>query len=290
MKKIRELKALIAHELPFFLSVPAVIWQVIFLYIPLIIIFYFSLYKGPFWYTLTLQHYTTLVNWVYVRIIGRSLAIAISVAVFCFLCAYPISYYLAVKVSRRWKNTLLFLLTMPFWTNFLIQVYSWFFLLDRNGLINLVLLKIGIISKPLYMANNLFAILLVMVYCYVPFMIMPLYSILEKIEHDVLEASMDLGATHWQTFVRVTLPLSISGIKTGVLFVFVPAFGEFAIPALIGGSRHMMVGSLISHYFLISHNSAPGAAFTLLSGFILLIVALIFNHYCRISHMKRTRR
>jgi ABC-type spermidine/putrescine transport system permease subunit I len=154
--------------------------------------------------------------------------------------------------------------------------------LDHNGLINVVLLKLGIISEPLHIINNMKSIFVVMVYYYLPFMMMPLYSILEKIQHELLEASMDLGATHWQTFRRITIPLSMSGIKTGVFLVFVPAFGEFAIPSIIGGGQQMFVGSLISHYFLVARDSQLGAAFTVASGFVLMICALLFNWLCKV--------
>jgi len=199
------------------------------------------------------------------------------VALLSLLLAYPVAYYLALKVGRRWKNLLLFLLTLPFWTNFLIQVYSWVFVLDHNGLLNSLLLKLGIINEPLHMVNNVYAIFLVMVHYYLPFMIMPLYSILEKIQHDVLEASMDLGATHWQTFKRITVPLSASGIKTGLLLVFVPAFGDFVIPSLIGGAHYMFAGTLISHYFLVVRDNQLGSAFTVISGLVLIMCALLFN-------------
>ncbi len=207
---------------------------------------------------------------------------ACSVTIICLLCAYPVAYFLALKVGGRWKNPLLFLLTLPFWTNFLIQIYSWVFVLDHNGLINTILLKIGIIQEPLHLINNMAAIFVVMVYYYLPFMMMPLYSILEKIQHELLEASMDLGATHWQTFTRITVPLSRSGIKTGVFLVFVPAFGEFAIPAIIGGGQHMFVGTLVSHYFLVSRDNEIGAAFTMISGIVLIICALLFHWLCRV--------
>lgn len=278
-KKIRDI---VAVHLPFFLSAPAVLWQVLFLYIPLLFVFYISLRQGSdaAWYQLTFSHYTTFFDIIYLRIIGRSIALAFCVAFFCLLCAYPIAYFLALKVGHAWKNFLLFLLTLPFWTNFLVQVYAWFFVLDRNGILNTLLLASGIIKEPLYLANNMYSVFVVMVYCYLPFMIMPLYSILEKIQHDLLEASMDLGATHWQTFKRITIPLSLSGIQTGVFLVFVPAFGEFAIPLLIGGSKYMTVGSLISHYFLVAQNDELGSALTILTGITLLMCALVFNWFC----------
>ena len=233
-------------------------------------------------FDVSIDHYRTILSGPYFHIIARSALIAFGTTVLCLFFAYPVAYYLALKVNRRWKNVLLFLLTLPFWTNFLIQIYSWVFVLDHNGLINMALLKIGFIQEPLHIINNTRAIFFVMLYYYLPFMIMPLYSILEKIQHELLEASMDLGATRWQTFRRITVPLSMSGIKTGVFLVFVPAFGEFVIPSIIGGGHSLFVGSLISHYFLVARDNQLGAAFTIVSGFILLLCALLFNWLCTI--------
>lgn len=287
--KIKEtIRDFISENGSFIFSVPAVLWQVLFLYVPLFLVLYTSIQQvsaTSLFGSFTLSHYLALCNSAYFYIIARSALIACGVTAMCLVCAYPVAYFLALKVSARWKNTLLFLLTLPFWTNFLIQIYSWVFVLDYNGLINTVLLKTGMIQEPLHMINNMYAIFVVMIYYYLPFMMMPLYSILEKIQPDLFEASMDLGATHWQTLRRVTIPLSLSGIKTGVFLVFVPAFGEFAIPSIIGGGQNMLAGSLISHYFLVARDNQLGAAFTMISGLVLIVCALIFNWLCKVpSH------
>lgn len=277
-----------AENASFIFVVPAILWQVLFLYVPVLLVLYMSFQRvaDAVGFDVTFDHYKLVLTAPYFYIIGRSAFVALCTTLLCLLCAYPVAYYLALKVGRRWKNVLLFLLTLPFWTNFLIQIYSWIFVLDQNGLINMMLLKLGAIQEPLHMVNNTGAIFFVMLYYYLPFMIMPLYSILEKIQHDLLEASMDLGATHWQTFRRITLPLSMAGIKTGVFLVFVPAFGEFVIPAIIGGAHHLFVGSLISHYFLVARDSQLGAAFTMVSGFVLLLCALLFNWLCVVPLQK----
>ena len=277
-------KNFISQNTSFISTVPAVLWQVLFLYIPLVLVVYMSLqrYTGAAFFDVTLAHYYELFHISYIYIIGRSAIIALGVTVWCLVVAYPVAYYLALRISERWKNILLFLLTLPFWTNFLILIYSWVFVLDQSGLINTILLKLGIVREPLHMINNIYAIFVVMIYYYLPFMMLPLYTILEKIQHELLEASRDLGATHWQTFRRITVPLSMSGIKTGVFLVFVPAFGEFAIPAIIGGGQQMFVGSLISHYFLVSRDNQLGAAFTIISGLVLITCALLFNWLCKV--------
>lgn len=269
-----QIKSAISRELSFFCSLPAVVWQGIFVGVPVLTIAYFSVTSdipGYWWQRLTLCNYLVLFDPVYFKIIARSLLLAIGTATTCLVCAYPVAYFLAMHV-RRGKNILLFLLTLPFWVNFLVQVYAWFFLLEHDGLINKLLLNVGIISEPIAFSSSVLSIFLVMVYCYLPFMIMPLYSKLEKIDPRLLEASADLGATSWQTFKRVTFPLSLSGVKTGMLLVLIPTFGEFVIPSLFGGSKQMLVGSLISYYFFVAQNNMLGAAFTCISSMILLIV------------------
>lgn len=268
---------MLSSELSFFCSLPAVLWQMVFVGMPVLVIAYLSFSipgSGAWWERLTITHYASLMKWTYFAIIARSLILAIGTATTCLLCAYPVAYFLALYAERG-KNFLLFLLTLPFWVNFLVQVFSWFFLLETDGLINLFLMKIGLISSPIAFSSSLLSVYIVMVYCYLPFMIMPLYSRLSKIDRRFLEASADLGATSWQTFRRIMLPLSMPGIKTGMLLVLIPAFGEFVIPSLFGGSKQMLVGSLISYYFLAAQENSLGAAFTSLSSLTLLLVILI---------------
>lgn len=273
---MRRLRTSVLQELSFFLTVPALWWQLLFLFIPLFIIAYYSFVQLPEGF-FTLAHYQEILDPIYFRIIVRSLVLAIFSSAACLVVGYPLAYYLALCVTRG-KNFLLFLVTLPFWTSFLILIYSWYFLLEQHGIINSVLMQVGLISTPLMLSNNVIAIFVVMLYCYLPFMIMPLYSSLEKIDPYLFEASADLGATPWQTFWRVTVPLSLPGVRTGLLLVLVPTFGEFAIPALIGGSKMLFVGSLISHYYLVARDSSLGSAFTVLSGIALLVVSLLITY------------
>lgn len=291
MNQSKNLRSFISGEISLFYSLPAILWQILFLCVPFTIIIYFSFTQDAtyLWQKFTLKQYTSVFNVIHLRVIARSLFLSISTAGTCLIIAYPVVYFLALKVSQRWKGLFLFFIVLPLWTNFLVQIYAWFFLLERSGLINKLLLSIGIIAKPLYLANNMFAVFVVMVYCYLPFMVMPLYSILEKLDKTVLEASYGLGATPWQTFVHITIPLSIPGIRTGVLLVMVPAFGEFVIPVLIGGSKYLTVGSLISFYFLTVSDNALGAAFTCISGTALFIVALLFYWLCQTPYAQPKR-
>ncbi len=269
---VKQLQMLIGRELPFLCTIPAFFWQLIFVIAPVAIIIYFSLTTAESLFTIS--HYASFLDVSYLKIISRSLFVACTTAICCLLMAYPVAYYLAMYTKRH-KEFLLFLLILPFWVNILVQIYAWFFLLERNGLINSILLATGLISQPLVLANSMFAVYLVMIYCYLPFMIMPLYSALEKIDKRLLEASADLGASYWQTLWRVTVPLSLPGIKTGLLLVLIPAFGEYVVPVLLGGSKYLLVGSAISYYFLVARDTNSGATFTCVSALTLISLLLV---------------
>jgi len=266
-------------ERSFFLGIPALLWQVVFFYIPLLVIVVVSVLKQldySIWDNLTLQYYAELFDFSSYKILVRSIALASFNSLFCFLIAYPVAYFIVFRV-RRMHNLMLFFLVLPFWANFLVQVYAWFFVLEREGVLNTALLKIGIISEPLRILNTPFAIYLVMLFCYLPFMVMPIYSSLEKIDKSLLEASSDLGSTSWQTLSRIIVPLSSTGIRTGFFLVFIPSFGEFVVPLLLGGGRQMYAGSLISYLFLETRSFSLGAAFTCMSGVVLIACALLLN-------------
>jgi spermidine/putrescine transport system permease protein len=265
----------------FFLSVPAVIWQVCFLYLPLVAVLSSSLYA--------LDTLYALCDTTHIVIIVQSLIRAFFVAGVCVLLGYPACYYFAVK-KRRYKNFFLFFMMLPFWTNFLVHIYSWFFVLDRYGLINRILLAIGIIKSPLQLLYTPFAVIVVMVYCYLPFMLLPLFSVLETFDYTLIEASHDLGATPRTTFWKITLPLTMQGIRNGFFLVFIPVFGEYAIPALVGGGKTLTIGGLISAYYLEARNPALGAAVTVLScTFVLCVVWVLYNLLAgpRISSVER---
>lgn len=290
MKK--NLMSRLAQEQSFFWSTPALLWQLLFLYVPIAVIVVLSVLQRvdyAFWNHITLAHYRTVMQPMYLIIIARSLLLALSNAIICLLFAYPVGYFLALR-AKSWKNILLLLLILPFWTNFLVQVYAWFFVLERNGFLNLILQKFYLISQPLQIMNTPAAIQLVMLFCYLPFMIMPIYTGLEKINKRLFEASADLGANPWQTFLRVTLPLSLSGVRTGFFLVFIPSFGEFVIPALLGGGKTMYVGTLVSYYFVESKNAHLGSAFTVVSAIILGLSAvallMLFKQSVRRSFAK----
>jgi spermidine/putrescine transport system permease protein len=267
------------EELFFFKAVPAFVWQLVFFGIPIIFLIFLSFIRDTSQpislHNFTLTFYQQLFAQEYVWIVFRSLYIATVTALMCLLVGYPLTYYIALK-KRRWKNFFLFFLVLPFVTNLLVLTYAWTFLLDKDGLVNRLLLFFGLIHEPILMLNSFFAIMLVMFYCYLPFMIMPLFTSLEKFDLTLIEASHDLGATRIQTFFKIILPLTWPAIQTGILLVFVPAFGEFVIPQLMGGDKYMFVGSAISHFFLIGQDRSLGAAFTLLTSIFLANLVGLF--------------
>jgi spermidine/putrescine transport system permease protein len=264
----------------FFLSVPALIWQLCFLYLPLLLVLSDSLFAGwqsYTWETLSLENFAATTTMLHIAVIIRSLLQAFVVATCCLLIGYPVTYLFALKV-RRLKSVFLFFLMLPFWTNILVHVYAWFFVLERNGLINTVLLKLGVISTPLSLLYTQAAVITVMIYSYLPFMVLPLFSALEKFNTTLIEASLDLGASPTKTFFNITLPLTLPAVRNGFFLVFVPVFGEYAIPTLVGGGKSLNVGSMISAYYLEARNPSLGSAFTVLSSAVVLGVVWCIYH------------
>ena len=265
-------------HIPFAIGSPAIIWQVLFFYLPLMILIFSSFMGGEKttgWQHLTLANFKPLLKPTYISILLSSLTLALSTAIVCLIIAYPLAYFIAF-CSKRLKTLLLFLLIVPFWTNFLLHVSAWFFVLEREGFLNNLLLKFGLISKPLHLLNSWFAVALMMVYYYLPFMVLPIYSSLERFDKKLIEASLDLGANFRQTFLGVVLPLTMPAVIVGFFLVFIPAFGEFIIPEVMGGSKYYFVGNVVSHYILSENTVAMGAAFTLLSSLFLLVSAFTF--------------
>jgi putrescine transport system permease protein len=207
-----------------------------------------------------------------------SIKIAGITTLICLALAYPFAYFLARSPADR-RPALLMLVMLPFWTSFLLRVYAWKMLLADAGVINNAAIALGLISEPVKMMNTPFSLVLGMVYTYVPFMILPLYANLVKMDLRLLEAALDLGATPWQAFWRITVPLSKSGIIAGSMLVFIPCVGEFVIPDLLGGPETLMIGHVLWDEFF-SNNDWPMAASVavVMVGLIIIPLAL-FNKY-----------
>jgi putrescine transport system permease protein len=218
----------------------------------------------------TFENYAYLFQDGYYGIIYlSSLKMAAIGTLLCLLLGYPMAYYIARQPPRR-RQIMLLAVILPFWISFLLRVYAWIGLLNNRGVINEFLIRLGIIDHPLPMLYNDFAVYLGIVYSYLPFMILPLYANLERLDLDLLEAAADLGARRWQAFVDVTLPLSVPGIIGGCLLVFIPAVGEFTIPALLGGADTLMIGRVLWDEFFINRDWPVASAVS-----VVLLVLLI---------------
>ena len=273
-----EFKKLIKSETYFFLVTPACMWQIAFLVLPIIFVIVLSLSAGQGEHlvqSFTLDNFYEVLQLSQIRIVIRSIMLASTTAVASLLIAYPVAYFLALYI-KRFKFFFLFLLSIPFLINVLVQVYAWFFILEKHGVINHLLMFLGLVTKPVNFLNSYFAIYLVMFHVYLPFMIMPIYSSLEKIDTRLIEASYDLGASFYTTFWNIILPLSMPGVRAGFFLVYVVSFGEYVIPSLLGGLKQFFVGTLISEYFFIGNDWHLGAAFICLSCGMLFISAILY--------------
>lgn len=214
----------------------------------------------------------------YIQTYLSSVKFAAITTAICLLMAYPFAYFMARSPADK-RPALLMLVMLPFWTSFLLRVYAWKMLLADSGVFNNLALAMGLISEPVKMMNTPFSLVLGMVYTYVPFMILPLYANLAKMDLRLLEAALDLGATPWQAFWRITVPLSKSGIIAGSMLVFIPCVGEFVIPELLGGPQTLMIGRVLWDEFF-SNNDWPMAATVAVVMVLLIIVPLaLFNKY-----------
>lgn len=251
---------------------PSMLWIVVFFVGPLLVMAAFSLARrgayGTVNWTLGIQNYLQAVDPIYLTVYGRSVWIAVVTTVLCFAVGYPTAYAIAMKVPQRWKSTLLVLAVVPFWTSFLVRTYAWRFMLQDDGLVNALFAWVGLPAQKLLYTET--AVMIGQVYAELPFMILPLYAAIERLDRGLLEAASDLGASRVSRFLHVTLPLTKSGIVAGVVLVLVPSLGAFITPDMLGGAKSMMIGSLIQEQF-VQRNQPFGAAL----GNILAIAVLV---------------
>ena len=248
------------------LLAPGLLWTVFFCLLPMAIILAVSFatrgtYGGILW-ELNLENYRDLLHLLYGRIFGQSLLLAALTTIICLAMGFPLAYYIARLPPRR-QALWLVLIMVPFWTNFLVRTYAWIFILRTEGLMNTVLLKLGWISTPVEILYSNSAVVLGLVYGYLPFMVLPLYAALERVDRSLIEAARDLYADRWSVFHLVLVPLMKPGIVAGCVLVFIPSLGAFITPDLLGGARNMMVGNLIQHEYLIARDWPLGSAISI---------------------------
>ncbi|MCX6910203.1 MAG: ABC transporter permease [Verrucomicrobia bacterium] len=221
----------------------------------------------------TLANYVRSFESGYVIIYARSVWIAVATTVICLGVSYPVAYYIALKARPERKNVLLALVVIPFWTSFLVRTYAWMFILRDQGVINSLLMSLGVIHEPLPLLYTPLAVMIGQVYAEVPFMVLPIYASLEKLDRSLLEAARDLGAGAAAAFWRVTAPLAMPGTVAGILLVFIPSLGTFITPDLLGGAKGMLVGNLIQNQFGPALNKPFGSAVAMsLTAFVLALL------------------
>jgi spermidine/putrescine transport system permease protein len=269
------------------LLLPATAWLLIFFIVPLLIVLLYSFlergtYGGITW-EFTLRNYQRLANGIYLGVLWRSIWLGLLTTIACLLIGYPLAFFIATR-PPRWRNTLLLLVIIPFWTNFLVRTYAWIVLLRTEGVLNVALQNLQIVDKPLPLLFTPFAVTLGLIYGYLPFMVLPLYATIERFNFSLVEAAQDLGANDLRTFIRVVLPLTMRGIVAGSLLVFIPAVGAFVTPDILGGAKTLMVGNLIENQFLKARHWPFGSALSMLLMAIVLIPVLI---YFRVSEQDK---
>lgn len=262
-----------------FLALPTTLWLLVFFVLPLVIVLVVSFMSrgrgGVAIMPLTIGHYQRTFG-IFSIILWRSIGLAAMTTVVCLLAGYPLAFFISTRRSRLFQQITLFLVILPFWTNFLIRTYAWRILLGDEGAINGVLISLGLISEPLKMLNTQFAVLVGLVYGFLPFMVLPIYASVERFNFRYVDAAHDLGANDVRAFVRVVLPLTLPGVLAGCALVFIPSVGAFVTPDLLGGTKGLMIGNLINNQFGGSGNMPLGSALSIVMMAVVMLSLVIY--------------
>ncbi|MCY3834004.1 MAG: ABC transporter permease [Chloroflexi bacterium] len=262
------------------LALPTVAWLVVFFVLPLVIVLVVSFMSrgrgGVGQMPLTVEHYERTFG-VFFIILQRSIGLAALTTIVCLLVGYPLAFFIATRRRRLVQQITLFLVILPFWTNFLIRTYAWRILLGEEGTINGVLLSLGLIGEPLSLLNTQFAVLVGLVYGFLPFMVLPIFASVERFNFRYVDAAHDLGANDLRTFLRVVLPLTLPGVLAGCALVFIPSVGAFVTPDLLGGTKGLMIGNLINKQFGGSGNMPLGSALSIVMMAVVMISLLVYT-------------
>lgn len=257
------LKRALGKHNSFILSLPALFWLLVFFITPLLLVLVLSFMSRditgrgtlPFTFDQYERVFTT-----FRPVFISSTNIALISTVVCLLIGYPLAFYIKTRRSDAVRNLALFLVILPFWTNFLVRTYAWRVILGQSGPVNTTLLSLGLVDEPVIFLNTQFAVIVGMVYTFLPFMVLPIYASVERFDFRQVEAARDLGANDWHTFWRVVLPQTMPGVVAGCILVFIPAIGAFITPDLLGGREGFMIGNLITRQYKGTGNVPLGAA------------------------------
>lgn len=256
---------------------PYIVWSSLFILIPLLIVLFFSFtIETPDGYSFSVENYTRLMNSQYAHIFYKSIQLAGLTTVVCLILGYPVAYIIS-KISPSRRNLIIMLFIVPMWMNFLLRTYAWLPILGKNGFVNNFLANFGI--GPIQFLYNDGAVLLGMVYNFLPFMVLPIFTILSKMDQSLIDAASDLGATRKQIFTKVVFPLSLPGVLSGITMVFMPAVSTFVISSLLGGGQYMLLGNLIEQQFTTMGNRNFGSAISIIMIIVILISMAVMNKF-----------
>jgi spermidine/putrescine transport system permease protein len=260
--------------LAWLVMLPLLAWLVLFVVAPLIMLVVVSFAErdtlGRIVYDFSFQNYSRAFDWVWLKVLLLSIWYALLTTILCMALGYPVAYFIG-RAPERWRATLLLMVMVPFWTSFLIRTYAWIAILSKDGLLNALLIGTGLITQPTALLYTPFAIVLGLVYNFLPFMILPIYTSVERLDNTLIEAAYDLGAGPVRAFSQVIIPLTRPGIAAGAMLVFIPSIAMFAITALMGGGTNPTIGEVIFKQFTSGRNQPFGAAL----GTILLAIFLM---------------
>lgn len=261
------------NKLGFYYSLPINIWLILFFLLPMLIIISYSFLKkgtyGGVELELSFVTFNIFKDKIFLKILFNTIYISVLITIFTVLLAIPVSYYIA---RSKHKQELLFLIIIPFWTNFLVRIYSWIALLGNNGFLNHILMKLGVVDSPIKMLYNVPAVILISVYTSLPFAILPLYAVVEKFDFSLLNAARDLGATNFQAFRKVFIPNIKAGIITSIIFTLIPALGSYAVPKIVGGTNSIMLGNVIAQHLTVTRNWPLAST---ISGALIVITSIV---------------
>lgn len=255
---------------------PYIVWLIIFIVVPLIFIAKYSINATEEDFIFSLEHYRRFFNPLYLKVLFKSITMAVYSTLLCLLIGYPFSYFLT-KFKLKTRSTLILLVVIPMWMNFLLRTYSWINILSKNGILNSILKFFSLPTINIMYSKT--AILLGMVYNFLPFMILPIYTTLIKIEKDYIEASYDLGANRIKTFTKLIFPMSLPGVITGITMVFIPAISTFEIAALLGGNKENLIGNIIEQQFRVTGNWNFGSSMSMVLLVLILVSLFVMNKF-----------
>jgi len=267
-----------SRQLGWFWSLPGLIFLTIFAAFPVVSMLFMSVLTagrfGGVTTPFTLNNLIRATDQTFLKVIFTSILIATATALLSLLIGFPTALFIS-RLSRKWQIILIIAIILPYWTNFLVRTYAWLVLLNNEGIINKFLKNIGLIDQPIEMLYTPLAVIVGMTYLYLPLMILPIYAALEKVDKNLVEASLDLGSSAWKSLRTISIPLAMPGILIGLIFVFVPSMGNFVVPELLGGGKTVMIGNLVRDQFLKARDWPFGATFALILTIILVILISI---------------